>query len=61
MMLVQAAGKIFKARGKGNLIVTASVSSIVYNFPQEQAAYNASMFGHVFGGGVGEYGLSWVY
>jgi sorbose reductase len=42
MWTAQAAGKIFKAQGKGNLIITASVSSLIVNFPQEQAAYNAS-------------------
>ena len=38
----QAAGKVFKRQGKGNLIITASVSSVIVNYPQEQAAYNAS-------------------
>jgi sorbose reductase len=42
MWTAQAAGKIFKAQGKGNLIITASVSSILVNVPQRQAAYNAS-------------------
>ena len=42
MWTAQAAGKIFKAQGKGNLIVTASVSAILVNVPQRQAAYNAS-------------------
>ena len=42
MWTAQAAGKIFKAQGKGNLIITASVSSVLVNYPQEQAAYNAS-------------------
>lgn len=36
------AGKIFKRQGYGNLIVTASVSSVLVNVPQTQAAYNAS-------------------
>lgn len=37
-----AAGKIFKARGSGSLIITASVSSVLVNVPQAQAAYNSS-------------------
>lgn len=42
MWTAQAAGRIFKAQGKGNLIVTASVSATLVNVPQTQAAYNAS-------------------
>lgn len=42
MWTAQAAGKIFKTQGRGNLIITASVSSVLVNYPQEQAAYNAS-------------------
>ncbi|RAH63515.1 oxidoreductase [Aspergillus piperis CBS 112811] len=42
MWTAQAAGKIFKKQGKGNLIITASVSSILVNIPQTQVAYNAS-------------------
>ncbi|KAE8358130.1 hypothetical protein BDV27DRAFT_169759 [Aspergillus caelatus] len=42
MWTAQAAGRIFKKQGKGNLIVTASVSSILVNIPQAQVAYNAS-------------------
>lgn len=38
----QAAGVIFKAQGHGNVIFTASVSAILVNVPQKQAAYNAS-------------------
>ncbi|KAL5334271.1 hypothetical protein BJX70DRAFT_405533 [Aspergillus crustosus] len=38
----QAAGKIFKEQGKGNVIFTASVSATLVNVPQKQAAYNAS-------------------
>lgn len=38
----KAAGSIFKRQGKGNLIVTASVSATLVNVPQWQAAYNAS-------------------
>jgi sorbose reductase len=38
----KAAGKIFKDQGKGNLVITASVSATLVNTPQWQAAYNAS-------------------
>lgn len=42
MWTAQAAGKHFKKQGKGNLIITASVSALLVNVPQTQAAYNAS-------------------
>lgn len=42
MWTAQAAGKIFKRQGKGNFIITASVSAILINIPQTQVAYNAS-------------------
>ena len=42
MWTAQAAGRIFKAQGSGNLIITASVSSVLVNTPQHQACYNAS-------------------
>ncbi|OJJ58565.1 hypothetical protein ASPSYDRAFT_57844 [Aspergillus sydowii CBS 593.65] len=42
MWTAQAAGKIFKEKGKGNLIITASVSATLVNIPQTQVAYNAS-------------------
>lgn len=42
MWTAQAAGAIFKSQGQGNLVITASVSSILVNAPQTQAAYNAS-------------------
>ena len=42
MWTAQAAGKIFKKQGYGNLIITASVSSVLCNIPQTQAAYNSS-------------------
>lgn len=42
MWTAQAAGKWFQKQGKGNLIITASVSAILVNVPQTQAAYNAS-------------------
>ncbi|KAL4919029.1 hypothetical protein BDW62DRAFT_179780 [Aspergillus aurantiobrunneus] len=38
----QAAAKIFKEQGRGNVIFTASVSATLVNVPQKQAAYNAS-------------------
>ena len=43
----QAAARIFKRQGFGNLIFTASVSAILVNVPQKQAAYNASKAGLV--------------
>jgi len=43
----QASARIFKAQGSGNLIFTASVSAILVNVPQKQAAYNASKAGLV--------------
>ncbi|KAI1323683.1 oxidoreductase [Xylariaceae sp. FL0255] len=42
MWTAQAAGRIFKKQGKGNLIITASVSATLVNIPQTQVAYNAS-------------------
>ncbi|KAI3335798.1 oxidoreductase [Ustulina deusta] len=42
MWTAQAAGKIFKQQGTGNLIITSSVSATLVNIPQTQAAYNAS-------------------
>jgi sorbose reductase len=42
MWTAQAAGKVFKKQGRGNLIITASVSATLVNIPQRQAAYNAS-------------------
>ncbi|KAH6659315.1 hypothetical protein BKA67DRAFT_529475 [Truncatella angustata] len=42
MWTAQAAGRIFKEQGKGNLIITSSVSATLVNIPQKQAAYNAS-------------------
>ncbi|KAF7590202.1 hypothetical protein BBP40_003177 [Aspergillus hancockii] len=38
----QAAARIFKKQGYGNVIFTASVSATLVNVPQKQAAYNAS-------------------
>ncbi|KAF3763904.1 NAD(P)-binding protein [Cryphonectria parasitica EP155] len=42
MWTAQAAGRVFEKQGKGNLIITASVSATLVNVPQRQAAYNAS-------------------
>jgi sorbose reductase len=42
MWTAQAAGKIFREQGFGNLIITASVSATLVNIPQTQAAYNSS-------------------
>ena len=38
----QAAGRIFKKQGYGNLLFTTSISGTIVNIPQCQAAYNAS-------------------
>jgi sorbose reductase len=38
----QAAGRIFKRQGYGNLLFTTSISGTIVNVPQCQAAYNAS-------------------
>jgi sorbose reductase len=38
----QAAGRIFKRQGFGNLLFTTSISGSIVNIPQCQAAYNAS-------------------
>ncbi|KAJ5135950.1 oxidoreductase [Penicillium atrosanguineum] len=43
----QAAARIFKQQGYGNVIFTASVSATLVNVPQKQAAYNASKAGVV--------------
>ncbi|OQD61042.1 hypothetical protein PENPOL_c019G06980 [Penicillium polonicum] len=43
----QAAGRIFKVQGHGNVIFTASASANVVNIPQKQAAYNTSKAGVV--------------
>lgn len=42
MWTAQAAGKIFKSQGFGNLIITAIVSSLLVNIPQPQTSYNSS-------------------
>ncbi|CAG7947266.1 unnamed protein product [Penicillium nalgiovense] len=43
----QAAARLFKTQGFGNVIFTASVSASLVNIPQKQAAYNASKAGVV--------------
>ncbi|KIW44365.1 uncharacterized protein PV06_05379 [Exophiala oligosperma] len=43
----QAAGRIFKRQGFGNIIFTASVSAILVNTPQRQSVYNSSKSGLV--------------
>ncbi|CAK7204182.1 hypothetical protein SEUCBS139899_006936 [Sporothrix eucalyptigena] len=45
MWTAVAAGRLFKKQGRGNLIITASVSAGLVNVPQTQAAYNASKAG----------------
>ncbi|KAK9378049.1 uncharacterized protein V2V93DRAFT_329877 [Kockiozyma suomiensis] len=40
--VAKAAGKIFKSQGKGSLIFTSSISALIVNVPQRQAAYNIS-------------------
>ncbi|KXT17924.1 hypothetical protein AC579_5892 [Pseudocercospora musae] len=49
MYTAQAAGNIFKKQGpgSGSMIFTASVSALLVNVPQRQAAYNASKAGVV--------------
>ena len=37
----QAAAKIFKPQGHGNLIITASISATLVNVPQKQAAVSS--------------------
>jgi sorbose reductase len=47
MWTALAAGKLFKKQGRGNLVITASVSATLVNTPQTQAAYNSSKAGVV--------------
>lgn len=42
MWTALAAGRQFKKQGRGNLIITASVSANLINTPQTQVGYNAS-------------------
>ncbi|OGM51034.1 hypothetical protein ABOM_000014 [Aspergillus bombycis] len=41
----QAAARVFKRQGFGNIVFTASVSATLVNTPQRQAAYNVSKAG----------------
>ncbi|OJJ07890.1 hypothetical protein ASPVEDRAFT_89121 [Aspergillus versicolor CBS 583.65] len=41
----QAAARVFKKQGFGNVVITASVSATLVNTPQRQASYNASKAG----------------
>lgn len=38
----KAVGEVFKKQGKGNLIITASMSGQIVNVPTDQGCYNAS-------------------
>ncbi|KAK9234931.1 hypothetical protein V1525DRAFT_411427 [Lipomyces kononenkoae] len=40
--VAKEAGKIFKSQGHGSLIFTSSISALIVNVPQRQAAYNVS-------------------
>lgn len=41
----KAVGKHFKERGTGSLVITASMSGHIANFPQEQTSYNVAKAG----------------
>ncbi|QKX54641.1 uncharacterized protein TRUGW13939_01729 [Talaromyces rugulosus] len=41
----KAIGPHFKERGKGSLVITASMSGHIANFPQEQTSYNVAKAG----------------
>ena len=41
----KAIGPHFKQRGKGSLVITASMSGHIANFPQEQTSYNVAKAG----------------
>jgi NAD(P)-dependent dehydrogenase (short-subunit alcohol dehydrogenase family) len=41
----KAVGPHFKARGKGSLVITASMSGHIANYPQEQTSYNVAKAG----------------
>ncbi|KAF9889532.1 hypothetical protein FE257_007242 [Aspergillus nanangensis] len=41
----KAVGPHFKQRGKGSLVITASMSGHIANFPQEQTSYNVAKAG----------------
>lgn len=42
MWTAQAAGQVFQKQGKGNFIITASMSASIVNLPQTVSAYSAS-------------------
>lgn len=41
----KAVGHHFKERGTGSLVITASMSGLIANFPQEQTSYNVAKAG----------------
>ena len=41
----KAVGKHFKEQGTGSLVITASMSGHIANFPQEQTSYNVAKAG----------------
>jgi len=41
----KAVGQIFKEQGHGSLVITASISGHIANFPQEQTSYNVAKAG----------------
>lgn len=41
----KAVGAHFKERGTGSLVITASMSGLIANFPQEQTSYNVAKAG----------------
>lgn len=40
--LSKSVGKLFKKKGKGSYIITASISGSIVNIPQKQSGYNAA-------------------
>ena len=54
----QAAGRIFKSQGHGNLIFTASVSAILVNVPQKQSPVSRVVAALLSGGGSVQYNAS---
>ncbi len=46
-LTAQAAGRVMIKNGKGSIIVTASMSGHIVNYPQPQCAYNASKAGAI--------------
>ncbi|VUC26536.1 unnamed protein product [Clonostachys rosea] len=41
----KAVGKVFKRQGYGSLVITASISGHIANYPQEQTSYNVAKAG----------------